>query len=59
MEKITSLQQINYKTLPEGRLLFAALAILTVDNYPTKTPDEVIEILNQKADSFLVTDEIE
>lgn len=59
MEKITQLKQINYKTVPEGRLLFAALAILTVDNYPKNTPDEVIEILNEKADSFIVTDEIE
>jgi hypothetical protein len=53
MEKITELQQIDYKANPEGRLLFAALTILTVENYPKNTPDEVIAILNEKADSFL------
>ena len=53
MKHISELNDIDYKGTPEGRLLFSALAILTVDNYPNNTPDEVIEILNEKADSFL------
>ncbi len=56
MKQIKELTDIDYKTNPEGRLLFAALAILTVDNYPSNTPDEVIEIINKKADSFLPID---
>ena len=49
MRKIKDLSQIDYKTNPEGRLLFAALTILTTENYSDKTPDEVIEILNEKS----------
>lgn len=32
-----------------GRLLLAAITILTTENFTDKTPDEVLELLNQKA----------
>ncbi len=54
--KIKDLSDIEYKTNPEGRLLFTALTILTTENYKDKTPDEVINILNDKS-TFI--DEIE
>lgn len=57
MTQITSLNDIDYKTNPEGRLLFAALAIMTTELYPKNTPDEVIEIINKRADSFLPSKE--
>lgn len=49
MKKIKDLSGIDYKTNAEGRLLFTALTILTTENYPDKTPDDVIEILNEKS----------
>lgn len=49
MKQITELQQIDYKSNPEGRLLFTALTILTTENYRDKTPDEVIGLLNEKS----------
>ncbi len=53
MKKINSISEIDYKTNPEGRLLFAALTLLTTNPYSDKTPDEVLEIVNTHADSFL------
>jgi len=50
MKDIKTLGDIDYKTNPEGRLLFAALAKLTCTIYSNKTPDEVIEILNESAE---------
>lgn len=53
---IKTLEEIDYKTSPEGRLLFAALTILTTENHRDKTPDQVIGILNDHALSFLPPD---
>lgn len=50
--KIKSLGDIEYEFTAEGKLLFTALTILTSTNYPDKTPDEVIEILNEKSSFF-------
>lgn len=41
-KKIKSLEEIN-TDIPEGRLLMAALAMLTTQCYTDKTPDEIIE----------------
>ncbi len=49
MTKIKSFCEINYKDDAEGTLLFTALSILTTDVYPDKTPDEVVDILNEKS----------
>jgi len=37
------------RTTPEGRLLFAALTILTTTAYTDKTPDETIAAINDHA----------
>lgn len=42
---ITDLNQINYQT-HEGRLLMAALAIITSESRTSKTPHDVILELN-------------
>ena len=52
---ITDLGQIDTKT-DEGKLLMAALCILTTNNYTDKTPDEVIAILNARVE-FMFQDE--
>jgi hypothetical protein len=52
---IQQLNEIDYKT-NEGRLLMAALAIITTELRTDKTPDEVISELNQRANNmFQVT----
>jgi hypothetical protein len=43
---IQELNEINY-SINEGRLLMAALAIITTECRTNKTPDEVIEELNK------------
>ena len=53
---IQELNEINYQ-INEGRLLMAALAIITTECRTNKTPDEVIGELNQRADDmFQVTE---
>jgi hypothetical protein len=53
---IQTLNEINYQN-NEGRLLMAALAIITTECRTNKTPDEVIKELNQRADDmFQVTE---
>jgi hypothetical protein len=52
MKEIKTLKDIDYETNPEGRLLFAALAILTTTTYTDKTPDEVIQLLDERAKVF-------
>jgi hypothetical protein len=53
---ITDLNEINY-SINEGRLLMAALAIITTECRTNKTPNEVINELNQRADDmFQVTE---
>jgi hypothetical protein len=52
---IQTLNEINYQN-NEGRLLMAALAIITTELRTNKTPEEVISELNQRADDmFQVT----
>lgn len=52
---IQELNEINY-SINEGRLLIAALAIITNECRTNKTPNEVINELNQRADDmFQVT----
>jgi hypothetical protein len=52
---IQTLNEINYQN-NEGRLLMAALAIITNELRTDKTPEEVISELNQRADDmFQVT----
>jgi hypothetical protein len=53
---IQDLNEINYQ-INEGRLLMAALAIITTECRTNKTPNEVISELNQRADDmFQVTE---
>ena len=53
---IQDLNEINY-SINEGRLLMAALAIITNECRINKTPNEVISELNQQADDmFQVTE---
>lgn len=52
MKIIKTLRDIDYQTNPEGRLLFAALVILTSALYTDKTPDDVIELLDERAKVF-------
>jgi hypothetical protein len=53
---IQTLNEINYQN-NEGRLLMAALAIITTELRTDKTPEEVISELNQRADDmFQVTE---
>jgi len=53
---ITDLNEINY-SINEGRLLMAALAIINTECRTNKTPNEVINELNQRADDmFQVTE---
>jgi hypothetical protein len=53
---IQDLNEINYQ-INEGRLLMAALAIITTECRTDKTPNEVISELNQRADDmFQVTE---
>jgi hypothetical protein len=48
---ITDLNDID-RTSKEGRLLFAALAKITTESQTDKTPDEVIQQLNELADKI-------
>ena len=52
---IESLNKINYQT-EEGRLLMAALAIITTESRTNKTPDEVIEELNKLSEHMFRTE---
>jgi hypothetical protein len=53
---IQDLNEINY-SINEGRLLMAALVIITTECRTNKTPSEVISELNQRADDmFQVTE---
>ena len=54
---IQDLNQINY-SIDEGRLLMAALAIITTENRFNKTPNEVIEELNKLADEMFQISEL-
>ena len=54
---IQTLNEINYQN-NEGRLLMAALAIITTELRTDKTPDEVISELNQRADDMFQTAEL-
>jgi hypothetical protein len=54
---IQTLNEINYQN-NEGRLLMAALAIITTELRTNKTPDEVISELNQRADDMFQTAEL-
>ena len=49
--KITELNDINLN-IPEGRLLFSALAKITTESQRDKTPDQVIEQLNKLSDQM-------
>lgn len=55
MNRITTLSHINYN-VPEGRLLMAALAKLTVESQRDKTPDEVIWQCNELSDHMFKDD---
>jgi hypothetical protein len=48
---ITDLNDID-RISKEGRLLFAALAKITTESQTDKTPDEVIQQLNELADKM-------
>jgi len=48
---ITDLNDID-RTSKEGRLLFAALTKITTESQTDKTPDEVIQQLNELADKM-------
>lgn len=51
---ITELSQID-RTTQEGRLLFAALAKITVESQTDKTPYEVLEQLEELATKMDLT----
>ena len=48
---INDLRQIKTDT-DEGKLLMACLAIITTELHTNKTPNEVIELLNELADKM-------
>ena len=50
-----TLNEINYQT-DEGKLLMAALAIITTECRTNKTPDEVIEELNKLSEHMFRTE---
>jgi hypothetical protein len=54
---IQDLNEINYQ-INEGRLLMAALAIITTECRTDKTPYEVISELNQRADDMFQVSEL-
>ncbi|CAB5218603.1 hypothetical protein UFOVP213_36 [uncultured Caudovirales phage] len=54
---IQELNEINY-SINEGRLLMAALAIITTECRTNKTPNEVINELNQLADEMFQVAEL-
>ena len=54
---IQTLNEINYQ-INEGRLLMAALAIITTECRTNKTPNEVINELNQLADDMFQVSEL-
>jgi len=49
--KINDITDIDRMT-PEGRMLFMALIRLSVTVDSTKTPAQIIEVLNEKADEL-------
>ena len=51
MEKIKDLNDIDRST-KEGRLLFAALVIITTESKTDRTPGQVIEHLNKLANKM-------
>ena len=56
-QMIQDLNEINY-SINEGRLLIAALAIITTENKTNKTPNEIIKQLNQLADNMFQISEL-
>ena len=54
---IQELNEINY-SINEGRLLMAALAIITTECRTNKTPNEVINELNHRADEMFQVSEL-
>ena len=54
---IQDLNEINY-SINEGRLLMAALAIITTECRTNKTPYQVIEELNHRADEMFQVSEL-
>lgn len=52
--KVKTVPEIDTRT-PEGKLLIAALAMLTVGVNTDKTPDEVLEKINHLADEIEAT----
>lgn len=54
---IQDLNEINY-SINEGRLLMAALAIITSECRTNKTPNEVINELNNRADKMFQVSEL-
>ena len=54
---IQELNEINY-SINEGRLLMAALAIITTECRTNKTPNEVINELNHRADKMFQVSEL-
>ena len=54
---IQDLNEINY-SINEGRLLMAALAIITTECRTNKTPNEVINELNNRADEMFQISEL-
>ncbi len=54
---IQDLNEINYQ-INEGRLLMAALAVITTECRTNKTPYEVINELNQLADEMFQVSEL-
>jgi len=52
---IQDLNEINY-SINEGRLLMAALAIITTECRTNKTPDEVIKELNKLSEHMFRTE---
>ena len=55
---IQDLNEINYQ-INEGRLLMASLAMITTECRTNKTPNEVINELNQLADKMFQVSELE
>jgi SepF-like predicted cell division protein (DUF552 family) len=54
---IQDLNEINYQ-INEGKLLMAALAVITTECRTNKTPYEVINELNQLADEMFQVSEL-
>lgn len=52
MKKITEIRQIHFSKNHESRLLFIAIAVLMAEVYRHETPEEVIDILEEKAEKI-------